>query len=77
MALKIGTNGAENFSRFWKGGKKVIPLIPRKVLPFIRKFSTEMNRSIWILNRIIEFSVQAVSVLSELDAGRFCDETGH
>ena len=36
-----------------------------------------MNRSIWILNRIIEFSVQAVSILSELDAGRFCDETGH
>ena len=43
MALKIGTNGAENFSRFGKGGKKVIPLIPQKVLPFIRKISTGMK----------------------------------
>ena len=37
------TNGTENFGRFGKNGKKVIP---RKVLLFFRKISTGMNRSI-------------------------------
>ena len=43
MALVIQTNGTENFGRFGKNGKKVIP---RKILLFLRKISTGMNRSI-------------------------------
>ena len=43
LALVIQTNGTENFGRFGKNGKKVIP---RKVLLFFRKISTGMNRSI-------------------------------
>ena len=39
----IQTNGTENFGRFGKNGKKVIP---RKVLLFFRKISTGMNHSI-------------------------------
>ena len=42
LALVIQTNGTENFGRFGKNGKKVVP---RKVLLFLRKSSTEMNRS--------------------------------
>ena len=39
----IQTNGTENFGRFGKNGKKVIP---RKVFTFFRKISTGMNCSI-------------------------------
>ena len=35
--------------------------IPRKVLPFFRKLSTGMNRSIWIRPGITENSIQMVS----------------
>ena len=58
MALVIQTNGTENFGRFGKNGKKVIP---RKILLFLRKISTGMNRSIWILPGISEFSIQMTS----------------
>ena len=58
LALVIQTNGTENFSRFGKKGKKVIP---RKVLLFLRIISTRMNRSIWILPGISGFSIQMVS----------------
>ena len=59
-ALAIQTNGTENFGRFGKNGKKVIP---RKVLLFFRKISTGMNQSIWILPGIFGFSIQMVSAL--------------
>ena len=39
--------GTENFSRFGKNEKMVVP---NKVLLFSRKMSTGMNRSIWILS---------------------------
>ena len=55
----IQTNGTENFGRFGKNGKKVIP---RKVLLFFWKISTGMNRPIWILLGIWGFSIQMVSV---------------
>ena len=59
MALVIQTNGTENFCLFGKNGKKVIP---QKALLFFRKISTGINRSIWILPGISEFSIQMVSV---------------
>ena len=37
-----------------------------KVLPFFRKHSTEMNRSIWILSGITENSIQMVSAPRKL-----------
>ena len=40
LALVMQTTGTENFGRFGKNGKKVIP---RKVLPFFRKISTRVN----------------------------------
>ena len=43
--LVIQTNGTENFGRFGKTGKKVIPW---NILPFSQKTSSGMNRSIWI-----------------------------
>ena len=52
LALVIQTNGTENFGRFGKNGKKVIP---RKVFTFFRKISTGMNCSIWILPGISGF----------------------
>ena len=58
MALVIQANGTENFGRYGKNGKKVIP---RKILLFLRKISTGMNRSIWILPGISEFSIQMTS----------------
>ena len=42
-ALIIHTNGTENFGRSGESGKKVIP---RKVLPFLQKYSTGMNGAI-------------------------------
>ena len=59
LALVIQTNGTEKFGRFGKNGKSILP---RKVLPFSRKISTGMNRSIWILPVISGFSIQMVSV---------------
>ena len=58
LALVIQTNGTENFGRFGKNGRK---LIPRKVLLFFRKISTRMNRSIWILPEMSGFSTQMLS----------------
>ena len=64
LDLKPGTGnpnyGAENLGRFGKNGKKVIPW---KVLLFLRKISTGMNPSIWILPGISGFSIQMVSAL--------------
>ena len=57
LALVIQTNGTENFGRFGENGK----VIRRKVLLFLRKISTGMNRSIWILPGISGFSIQMVS----------------
>ena len=42
-ALIIQTNRTENFGRSGESGKKVIP---RKVLPFLQKYSTGMNGAI-------------------------------
>ena len=61
LALVNQTNGTKNFRRFGKKGKKVIP---RKVLLFFQKFSTGMNRSIWILPEITGFSIRMVSAQS-------------
>ena len=61
LALGIQRNGTENFGRFGKKGKKVIP---RKVLLFFRKISTGMSRSIWILPRIFGFSIQMYATCS-------------
>ena len=46
---------------FRNSGKSEKKEIPRKVLPFFRKLSTGMNRSIWIRPRITENSIQMVS----------------
>ena len=51
--LIIHTNGTENFGRFGKSRKKVIPW---NILPFPRKTSSGMNRSIWIFAGITGFS---------------------
>ena len=58
LALVNQTNGTKNFCRFGKNGKKVIP---PKVLLFFRKFSTGINRSIWIIPGITGFSIRMVS----------------
>ena len=56
LALVIQTKGTENFARFGKNGKKVIP--SKGITIFSRK---RMNRSIWILPGISGFSIQMVS----------------
>ena len=53
--------GTEIFGNSGKSEKKETP---RKVLPFFRKLSTVMNRSIWIRPGIYENSIQMVSALS-------------
>ena len=61
LDMKPGTSNPNKWYRkfcFGKNGKKVIP---RKVLPFFRKISNGMNRSIWILPGISGFSIQMVS----------------
>ena len=58
LPLVIQTTGTENFGRFGKNRKKVIP---QKVLLIFHKISTRMNSSIRILPGIPRFSIPMVS----------------
>ena len=72
LALVIQTNGTENFGRFGKNGKKVIP---RKVFTFFRKiwtvpfefspefpgfFHTNGKRSVWlVVDHLVQWDLAA------------------